>query len=222
MAVDTVSSQLIVLEGGDASGKTTQFELLKERLAGRMKFVSFPRYGEPSAALLEAYLAGTFGASPYDVNPYIASSFYAVDRAASFLSDWGKNYRAGETVFAYRYTTSNAIYNAAKLPENEWVGFWTWLEEYEYGKLGLPKPDHVIFLDVPPGIAQTLLTDRGGGDIHETVRGYQTRCHDAAAAAAKHHGWHMINCAPGVTLRTVQDINDELVGLIHECCLLPR
>jgi dTMP kinase len=217
-----MAGRLIVLEGGDASGKTTQFELLRHRLGSRVKTVSFPRYGEPSAALLQEYLSGAYGTSPDSVNPYTASTFFAIDRAASFLTDWSKPYYAGEAILAYRYTTSNAIYAAAKLPPDEWPAFWAWLHDYEYHKLGLPKPDCVFFLDMPQDITRTLLADRGSGDIHEAVLEYQTRCHAAADAACKHHRWRRVFCAPDGALRTIEAINDELYGLITECFHLPK
>jgi dTMP kinase len=214
--------KLIVLEGGDASGKTTQFELLGGKLGGRVKTVCFPQYGEPSAALIEGYLSGKYGSSPYDVNPYIASSFFAVDRAASFLTDWGQAYNGGKDVFAYRYTTSNAIYNAAKLPKEQWQVFWEWLEDFEYGKLKLPKPDMVLFLDVPPDISTALLSKRKTSDIHEDMFSYRIECHSAAIAAADYHDWHKIHCAHNGTMRAVEDINEELYELICQNLTSPR
>ena len=94
------------------------------------------------------YLSGEFGPHPDDVNAYTASIFYAVDRFASFRSDWGEVYRNGGLILSDRYTTSNAVHQGAKLPEDELPDFFRWLEDIEYGKMGLPRPDLVIYLDV--------------------------------------------------------------------------
>ena len=139
-----MQGKLIVFEGTDGSGKSTQFRLLCERTLERegrpFRRLIFPQYQEPSSALLQMYLNGEFGPHPSDVNPYAASTFYAVDRYASWKKVWGEYYRGGGLVLSDRYTTSNAVHQACKLPEPEWEGFFQWLYDFEYGKLGLPRP----------------------------------------------------------------------------------
>ena len=144
--------KLIVIEGTDGSGKSTQFRLLTERLSQegkKFQRLVFPQYAEPSSALIRMYLGGEFGTNPSDVNAYAASAFYAVDRYASYKKVWGKWYEEGGLVVSDRYTTSNAVHQASKEPEDQQGTFLNWLYEFEYGKLGLPRPDLTIYLDVP-------------------------------------------------------------------------
>ena len=158
-----MSGKLIVFEGTDGSGKATQSKLLFERLQREgvdCRKLNFPRYGEKSAALVELYLGGAFGTHPSDVNAYAASTFYSVDRYASYKQDWGKYYEAGGLLIADRYTTSNAVHQCSKLPPEQWDTFLQWLFDYEYHLLGLPAPDKVIYLQVDPAVSQRLMTAR--------------------------------------------------------------
>ena len=150
---------LIVLEGLDGSGKSTQLPLLEEELQrrGPVRTVSFPDYSSPSSALVKMYLGGEFGDKPGDVNAYAAGAFYAVDRYASFKKDWQRDYDKGITILAGRYATSNMIYQMEKLPRPLWEEYISWVEDFEYVKLGLPRPHRVIFLDMPLAAAQKLL-----------------------------------------------------------------
>ena len=139
--------RLLVIEGLDGSGKATQAKLLASHLAesGRKVMeITFPDYESDSSALVKMYLSGQFGDKPDDVNPYAASSFYAVDRYASYKTKWGSFYEAGGIVIADRYTTSNAVHQCSKLPPDQWEGFLRWAFEYEYRLLGLPAPDAVF------------------------------------------------------------------------------
>ena len=141
--------KLIVIEGTDGSGKSTQFKKLTERVTAEgieFQKLVFPQYAEPSSALIRMYLGGEFGTKPTDVNAYAASAFYAVDRYASYKEVWGEFYESGGTVVSGRYTTSNAIHQTSKLPREQWEDFLNWLYDFEYNKLGLPEPDLVIFL----------------------------------------------------------------------------
>ena len=155
--------KLIVLEGIDGSGKTTQYEMLCRtlKMKGR-EFISleFPQYSEPSSALIRMYLNGEFGTSPEDVNPYAASSFYAVDRYASFKKIWGDYYSSGGLVVSCRYTTSNAIHQASKLERGKRIEFFKWLYEFEFSLMGLPKPDMVIYFSIPAEKAAAQIEKR--------------------------------------------------------------
>ena len=170
-----MSQTLIVIEGLDGSGKSTQVELLKQRLISKnipVRQIKLPDYDDPSSTLVKMYLNGGFGKKADDVNIYAASSFYAVDRFASYKRHWEKDYLGGTVIIADRYTTSNAVHQSVKLPESEWDGYLSWLTDYEYVKMRIPKPDAVVFLDMPVDISQKLMSKRYGGneskkDIHE-------------------------------------------------------
>ena len=211
--------KLIVLEGLDGSGKSTQLDRLFENLKKdgvNSKWVSFPNYDDDSSALVKMYLAGQFGKKPGDVNAYAASAFYAVDRYSSFKKDWGKHYNDGGVIVSGRYTTSNAIHQCSKLPESEWEDFLFWLYDFEYNKLGIPAPDKVIFLDMPTEISQKLMDkryDANGGhkDIHESDLEYLENCRKAALFTAKFSGWTIISCGKDGDPRTIEDIAVEVL-----------
>jgi len=213
--------KLIVIEGLDGSGKATQARLLAEKLTAegvKVRQVSFPDYNSDSSALVKMYLNGEFGTCAYDVNAYAASSFYAVDRYAGFMKDWRADYESG-VIIADRYTTSNAIHQCAKLPKEQWDGYLAWLFDYEYGKLGIPAPDRVIYLRVDTAVSQKLMTGRYQGheekkDIHEKDIGYLGQCRQAADYCADKLGWQVVECCEGERMRSVESIADDIQRLI--------
>lgn len=214
--------KLIVIEGLDGSGKATQAQKLYETLQAKgesvMK-VSFPDYESDSSALVKMYLAGEFGTDPNAVNPYAASSFYAVDRFASYAKSWKQFYLDGGIVIADRYTTSNAIHQCAKLPETEWDGFIKWLFHYEYELLGIPAPYRTIYLRVDPEISQKLMTKRYAGneakkDIHEANLDYLKRSRQAADYCAKMLEWNAVECISDDCMRNIDDISKEVFSII--------
>ena len=211
--------KLIVFEGTDGSGKSTQFRRLCQRLeeAGiPFRRLVFPQYKEESSALIRMYLGGAFGSHPSDVNPYAASTFYAVDRYASWKRVWGEEYGRGGLILADRYTTSNAVHQASKLPQEEREAFFRWLGDFEYGRLGLPKPDLVIYMDMPTEKAVELLRQRENatqteGDIHEVDTEYLSRCREAALCAADFYGWERVACTgEDGSVRSMDEIEEEL------------
>ena len=212
--------KLIVIEGLDGSGKSTQLEILGKTLSGRgvdCKTVSFPDYESNSSALIKMYLGGEFGTKPDDVNAYASSVFYTVDRFASFKKNWGEYYNAGGVVLAGRYTTSNAVHQTSKLDKTDWEGFLDWLYDFEYNKVSIPKPDKVIFLDVPVDVSQKLLTGRYGGDdskkdIHEGDVEYLKKCREAAYFTAKYSDWTVISCAENGEIRSKEDIAKDILA----------
>ena len=214
--------KLIVIEGLDGSGKATQTGLLARALeqAGKqIRTVSFPDYASQSSALVKLYLAGAFGSDPGDVNAYAASSFYAVDRYASFHRDWGGFYQAGGVVLADRYTTSNGVHQCSKLPREEWDGFLKWLFHYEYELLGIPRPDLVLYLQVEPERSQGLMTQRYQGsekkkDIHESSLDYQRKSREAAEYCSRTLGWRRVACTRDGALREPEEICRELLDLV--------
>ena len=217
--------KFIVIEGLDGSGKTTQGKLLASRLRAEGKKVrelSFPCYGERSASLVEMYLGGELGASPSDTNGYAASMLYAADRYVSFVTDWKKDIEdEGTIVLATRYTTANAYHQLSKLPENEWESFLSWLYDFEFGKIGLPRPDCVVLLSMNQEISSANVKDRSEKtgqkmDIHEKDKDYLNRCREAAFYAARADGWHIVECAPEGTLLSIETINDKIRTVIGE------
>ncbi|MEE0946746.1 MAG: thymidylate kinase [Acutalibacteraceae bacterium] len=211
--------KLIVIEGLDGSGKSTQLELLYKNLTEKgidCKTVSFPDYEHPSSTLVKMYLGGEFGSKPDDVNAYAASTFYAVDRYASYKKYWGEYYNNGGVIIAGRYVTSNAVHQNSKLSEDKWEAFLNWLYDFEYNKMGIPKPDKVIFLDMPIEVSQKLMTGRYKGDedkkdIHERDTVYLEHCRRSAVFTANYSGWDTICCAKDGQARTIEDIADEVL-----------
>lgn len=212
--------KLIVIEGLDGSGKSTQLELLPKRLEEHgisVKKVSFPDYDNPSSTLVKMYLGGDFGKKAGDVNAYAASVFYTVDRYASFKQSWGEFYLDGGTIVSGRYTTSNAVHQTSKLPRESWEDFLDWLYDFEYEKIGIPKPDKVIFLDMPIEVSQKLLDGRyegngGKKDIHESDVEYLNRCREAARFTAEYSDWTVIPCAKDGEPRGIEDISDDILN----------
>ena len=217
--------KLIVIEGTDGVGKSTQFALLKNRLteSGRdFRTIIFPQYQEPSSALIRMYLGGEFGTKPSDVNAYAASMFYAVDRYASFKKIWGDYYRDGGLMVCDRYTTSNAVHQASKEPPERRADFFRWLYDTEFGLLGLPKPDLVIYLDAPIELTEKQMRARESmtntsADIHEKDLTYLRTCRKTGAEAAAFYGWKIVNCAENGEMRTIEDIHEEVFRLVEHC-----
>ena len=217
--------KLIVFEGTDGSGKSTQFRLLTERLAAEgteFHKLVFPRYSNESSALIRMYLGGAFGSKPGDVNPYAASTFYAVDRYASWNQEWKSIYEQGTLILSDRYTTSNAVHQASKeTPENR-ERFFEWLYDLEFCKMGLPKPDLVIFLDVPIEFTEKLMRSREQAtgthaDIHEQDLDYLRLCRKTASEASAYYGWERIECVKNGELRSIEDIHNEIYGKVLSC-----
>ncbi len=220
--------KLIIFEGLDGSGKGTQTALTAQKLAARgvdLRQITFPDYASESSALVKLYLAGAFGQKPDDVNAYAASSFFAVDRYASYKTGWGAFYRDGGLVLSDRYTTSNAVHQCSKLPPAQWDGFLNWLFDFEYQKIGIPAPDAVVYLAVDPQVSQRLLAARYHGDdskkdIQEKDLDYLARSRAAAEYCAKALGWKRIDCTAdgpqGKTMRTVEQINDEILAYLRD------
>ncbi|RHR11024.1 thymidylate kinase [Pseudoflavonifractor sp. AF19-9AC] len=211
--------RLIVFEGTDGSGKSTQFARLCARVddlgRGYQKLV-FPQYDQPSSALIRMYLGGEFGTHPSDVNPYAASAFYAVDRYASLKKVWGDYYENGGLVLTDRYTTSNAVHQAVKCTPEERGDFLRWLDDFEHNKMGLPRPDLVLYLDMPTAQAVQLLRSREASthtsaDIHELDNGYLAACRDCALQAAQLLDWKVVPCVDSTgSLRSIEDIHQEI------------
>ena len=217
--------KLIVLEGTDGCGKSTQSDLLNARLAREgvdFRKLRFPQYDEPSSALIRMYLGGEFGSRPSDVNAYAASTFYAVDRYASYQKVWKDYYNAGGVMLSDRYTTSNAVHQGGKLPDGEREAFFAWLYDLEYARMGLPKPDLVILLDLPVELTEQLMRKREQAthtqaDIHEQDEDYLMQCRRTARQAAAYYGWTVVSCAKDGRIRSIEDIHEEIYARVRAC-----
>ena len=215
---------LIAIDGVDASGKQTQSELLYKRLIDsgtRARLISFPDYGSESSALVRMYLNGDFGSRPEDVNAYAASTFFAADRFASYRRDWRDDYENGTVIIADRYVPSNMIHQASKLPASEKAKFSEWLYDLEYNIYGLPKPDVTVFLDMPPEYAAKLMAERENKidhsqnkDIHERNRKYLEASYKNAVFISERFGWKHVLCVKDGVIRTIEDINNEIMNIL--------
>jgi len=222
-----LKGKLIVIEGLDGSGKSTQMELLPAALKEQgidVRSIAFPDYNDPSSTLVKMYLAGDFGTTAGDVNAYAASIFYAADRYASFKRYWKEYYEDGGIILCGRYVSSNAVHQTAKLPVEQWGEYIDWLYDLEYNRIKIPKPDLVIFLDMPTIVSAKLLLQRYCGDeskkdVHERDTQYLESCRRAAVFAAKHSDWHIISCAengePLFIKVILEKIVKEIIGALE-------
>ncbi len=218
--------KLITIEAGDGSGKATQTKALYDRLLAegyQVLKVEYPDYQSESSALVRMYLGGEFGQQAENVSAYGASAFFAVDRYASYLLKWRQAYESGWIILADRYTTSNMVHQAVKLKDSaEREEFLTWLWDFEFGRLQLPVPDRVIYLDMPPEISDRLINSRAAKDssrkkdIHEKDTSYLHHCHRAYNEVAEKYGWVKISCAQQGNLRSVQDIHEDVYQAVKE------
>ncbi len=216
--------RMIVIEGLDGSGKSTQIELLKKYLQGAgcsYRQIKLPDYEDPSSTLVRMYLGGAFGKKPEDVGAFAASAFFAVDRFASFKQHWQADYDGGKLILADRYTTSNAYHQLVKMPRENWDEYLEWLEDFEYVMLGIPRPDFVVYLDMPIEISQQLMSlrsEKTGAqkDVHEADVGYLYRCREAAMYAAQKLGWTVITCAENGEPLSIKTISEKIISSLPQ------
>jgi dTMP kinase len=166
------------------------------------------------------YLGGEFGSDPNSVNPYAASSFFAVDRYASFVRSWGQYYNDGGTIITDRYTTSNAIHQGCKLPADQRQEYFRWLYEYEFKYMRLPQPDCVIYMSTPIDVSVKRMRLREKqtnthADIHEQDNAYLKKCFDCGLEAAAYYGWKKIDSVENGREKTVEQIHDEIYSIIQ-------
>lgn len=219
--------KLIVIEGTDSSGKETQTKKLYERLANeieKVRKISFPNYESPACEPVKMYLVGAFGDNALNVNPYPVSTMFAIDRYASYKMDWESFYNAGGIIVTDRYTTSNMVHQASKIENiDEKSKYLGWLEDLEYNKMGIPKPDLVIFLNMPTEMAVKLMEARKNKitgeekkDIHEKDTSYLKKSYDNACDIAKKYNWQEIKCVENKRLKTIEEIGEEIYTLVKE------
>ena len=216
--------KLIIMEGLDGSGKSTQTQLLQNYFENKgieYKKIKLPDYDSPSSTLVKMYLGGEFGKKASDVNAYAAGAFYAVDRYASFKQNWKTDYENNVLILADRYATSNSIYQMEKIVSDKWDEYLKWSADFEYNKLGIPKPDCVIFLDMPVEISQKLMTgryngDEGKKDVHEADVEFLQKCRKSALYAAKKQNWNVVPCSDGNEPLSIEEIHNNVVKIIEK------
>lgn len=217
-------AKLIIIEGLDGCGKSTQTALIKdffEKNKITYRAIKLPDYDSPSSTLVKMYLNGEFGKNAGDVNAYAAGAFYAVDRYASFKLEWEKDYNTKDVILADRYATSNSIYQMEKINEKDWDAYLDWSADFEYEKIGIPRPDAVIFLDMPVEISQKLMTQRYNGDegkkdVHESNVEFLHRCRKSALYAAEKQNWYVVPCSEGNEPRTIDQIKDDIQKIVKK------
>lgn len=219
--------KIIVIEGTDSSGKETQTKLLYEKIRkiySKTIKISFPNYDSPASEPVKMYLAGEFGNDASKINPYSISTMYAIDRYASFKKDWEKFYNENYIIITDRYTTSNMIHQASKLEsEEEKEKYLHWLEDLEYQKIEIPKPNLVIFLKMPTEYAKILMETRKNKitgnekkDIHEIDEKYLKNSYNNACEISKKYLWSEIDCVKNNKIKDIYEISEEIFTLVKE------
>lgn len=216
-----MKGKLIAIEGIDGSGKETQTKLLykyiKNYITNNVRCVSFPDYSSPSSEVIKMYLNGDLGNNPLDINAYAASSFFAVDRFVSYVRDWKDDYDKGSLILANRYTSSNASFQMAKIPRDQWDNYLKWIYDYEYNKLGIPRPNEIIYLNIPVKISQELIDKRylGNGskkDLHESNVKFLNLCEKASKYVAEKDGWTVVDCLNKGELKSIEQIGVDVIS----------
>ncbi|MFI3210465.1 MAG: thymidylate kinase [Peptostreptococcaceae bacterium] len=225
-----MDGKLIIIESGsDGSGKATQTKILYDRLLSEgynVRKIEFPNYKSDSSALVKMYLAGEFGDNPEDVDAYVASTFYAGDRFASYKTDWEQFYKSGGIVLSDRYTTSNMVHQASKMDEEEREKYLDWLVDFEFNLYKIPKPNAVLFLDVPVDVSEKLIRDRKNKingedkkDIHESNKEYLEKSYNNSLYVLKKYNWTRINCVSDGNMKSIEEISEEIyfnaIGIIE-------
>lgn len=222
-----MSGKLFVIDGTDGSGKQTQLQKLKERFDNEKidyKVVSFPNYNSPSSSLVKMYLNGDFGTDAQSISPYIASTFFAADRYATFKMQFEEYYKSGGIILADRYTTANMVHQAGKIKdEQEREKFLKWLWDFEFGLYGLPVPTEVFFLNMPFEYSQKLMENRENKithgekkDIHESNKQHLQDAYNEACKLVKKYNWCEIKCVEDGKIRAIDDIHEEIFGKVVE------
>jgi dTMP kinase len=222
-----MNGRLIIIESGsDASGKATQTKKLYEKLLKdgyNVKKVEYPNYSSESSALVKMYLRGDFGDKPSDVDPYVASTFFAADRYASFKTQWEDFYNEGGIILADRYTTSNMVHQASKMDKEDRDKYLDWLFDFEFNMYKIPEPDCVIFLDVPVTFSKKLMENRKNKitgqskkDIHESDIKYLEKSYNNSLDIVDKYNWNKIKCVENNNLRSIGSIHEEIYKLVTD------
>lgn len=219
--------KLFVIDGTDGSGKQTQLGELKNRLDKEKidyRVVSFPNYDSKTSTLVKMYLSGEFGTNSKEISPYIASTFYAADRYATYQTELKEYYENDGLILADRYTTSNMIHQAGKIKDKEERDkFLKWLWDFEFNLYKLPIPTEVFFLNMPVEKSLELIANRDNKfthnskkDIHESDKNHLIDAYYAACDVAKDYNWYEVKCVKNDKIRTIEDIHEEIYNEIKK------
>ncbi|MFT6361254.1 MAG: dTMP kinase [Candidatus Paceibacteria bacterium] len=221
-----MKGKLIVIDGTDGSGKATQVAQLKERLISEghhVQSLDFPRYYDNFfGGFIGECLAGKHG-DWKGLHPKIASVVYAADRFES-SDQIGKWIEAGDMVILDRYVSSNQIHQGGKIDnEEERREFMQWLDRMEHEVFNIPRPDAILYLDVPISVTQELLVQKGNQESKEYLEGGTDQHEDdpehlenakqaGLKLIAETNNWVKIECAPEGIMRSIEDIHDDVYG----------
>ena len=213
--------KIFVIEGTDGSGKQTQVEKLQARFEKdgiNYKKISFPNYNSPTSTLVKMYLAGEFGENAQEISPYIASTFYAVDRYGTYQKELKEYYENGGIIIADRYTTANMVHQAGKIADDiEREKFLEWLCDLEFNIYKLPKPTKAFFLNMPPEYALKLIENRANKitheqkkDIHERDKSHIINSYNEACKIVDKYNWYNVKCVENGEIRAIDDMHEEI------------
>jgi len=215
---------IINIEGTDGCGKQTQSKLLYEALIDKgynCEVLSFPQYDSPSSAPVKMYLGGDFGENANSLDAYQASTLFAVDRLCTMTKLFDSS--QDKVYVLDRYVSSNMIHQACKIKEEkERNEFLQWINDFEFGLLKLPKPNLVVFLDMPVEASQKLANARKDlkagtkKDIHENDKNHLTDAYNAGIGVCEKFGWCKVNCVDGEQIKSIEEIHSEIMEKVFE------
>ena len=219
-----MKGRIIVIEGAcDGIGKSTQYSLLKEELEKEGKVIThhFPSYDTPQGKGVEEYLNGSLGEIS-SLSPYFINNLYAYDRVITWVKELKEEYEKGSTILLDRYTTSSIIYQASVIDDmEERKKFIDFVNDYEYNKLGIGKPDTVIFLHAPFDLVTKLREERKSNegisnDIHERNIDFMKKVYDNAMFVSNYLNWDKVNCEENGKFKTIEDIHKKILSIVKK------
>lgn len=209
--------QLIVIEGVDGSGKTTQINLLKKFLDLQgvpWEAISFPQYGKNEYAdYIYQYLSGKFG-SINDIEVHELAKKYADDRKTvkDFIAGW---LESGKLVIANRYISSSKAHLGAHILENEREKFIEWIDQLEYEDNQMPREDLTILLNVDPKVGQQNSKDKNHPDLHEDNLKHLEEARKTFLKLALEDNWEVVECMADGVMRSPEDIQTEIIKIVN-------
>lgn len=210
--------QLIVIDGTDGSGKTTQIKLLEQYLASKgisFETISFPRYeNNLYGKLIKRYLEGEFGKIG-ELDPQFLALAFAGDRllAKPLIESWMSE---GKLVIANRYVSASKAHLGANLSEEDREEFFEWLDKLEYKDNGIPKEDQTILLVVDPQVGQKNVLNKQHHDIHEENLKHLEQANNIYLQLAKAENWQVIDCMKDGKMRSPEAIHKQIMVLVED------